>query len=76
MVYTELTAPANIAVGGVLPMQSRLGNVLVSASVFFAMIVALSVFSDRSCASRESSPARRLVVLFTGDDMGNIKPCG
>lgn len=55
-------------------MKARSGRVLVPVIILAVLVLAVAIGTDSSFA--KSFKPCKLVILFSGDDLGNIKPCG
>lgn len=55
-------------------MRAGLCGVALAAGIILALVLAVGISSNRSFASR--SKPQKVTILFTGDDFGNVKPCG
>lgn len=51
------------------------GRIAIPAVVIAAMAIACMV-TYRSVAGSDSFKPHKLTILFTGDDWGQVKPCG
>lgn len=56
-------------------MRATSGRVLVPVIIFMVLVLAVGIGVDSSVAAKSFEPCK-LTILFTGDDQGNIKPCG
>ena len=57
-------------------MLARQGRIALSAVIVAGLVLALGLFSHRSVAEKSASSPHTLTIVFTGDDWGNVKPCG
>ncbi|HUV05739.1 MAG TPA: hypothetical protein VMX94_11610 [Armatimonadota bacterium] len=57
-------------------MLSRVGRVALSTIMLAAVVLGSATLSHRSFAGKEGMAPHKLTILFTGDDWGQVKPCG
>jgi len=57
-------------------MLSRMGRAALSSILFAAAVLCLGMLSHRLFAGKEDLVPHKLTILFTGDDQGQVKPCG
>jgi len=55
-------------------LKTRSGRVLIPVIILAVLVLAVGMGTDSSFA--KSFKPCKLVILFSGDDFGNIKPCG
>lgn len=57
-------------------MRASSGRALIPVVILAVLVLAVGVGTDRSFAGKKDFTPCKLTILFTGDDQGNIKPCG
>ncbi len=57
-------------------LRTRLVSGVLPIIVLTAVALASGIVSDQSFAGRKKISPHKLTILFTGDDLGNIKGCG
>lgn len=58
-------------------MLSKYGRVLVSVVLIGAVVLVAAAVAERSLAGKPKVEPHQLIILFSGDDRGEMKrPCG
>ena len=56
-------------------LNGRSGRTLIPVVILAVLILAVGIGTESSFAGKGFQP-QKLTVIFSGDDLGNIKPCG
>jgi len=57
-------------------MEGKLSKAIISSLVLAIIALASGIVSNSTLAGKQKITPHQLTVFFTGDDCGNIKPCG
>lgn len=57
-------------------MQGKLGKAIISSLVLATIVLVSGIISTSTLAEKQKITPHQLTIFFTGDDGGNIKPCG
>ena len=57
-------------------LRATSGRALISIIVLAVLVLAVGIGADRSFAGKKEFTPCTLTIIFSGDDLGNIKPCG
>ena len=57
-------------------MKATSGRVLIPVIIMAVLVLAVGIGTDRSFAGKKEFEPCKLTIVFSGDDQGNIKPCG
>ena len=56
-------------------MRASSGRVLIPVVILAVLVLSVGIATDSSFAGKKFEP-QKLTIIFSGDDLGNIKPCG